>query len=209
MSPVHLFLLGLASGMALVALTSYRHLSPPWLKWLLIASGTLLISRYVMTAWWLDAGEAAAIVLYYVWVVSSIGLTLPGVCAIDQLIRHPAMTPKKLLRWYVLLPLADGIALFGMTLVPNHIWLVLVCVVHLVFFSGFVGVCVLLRRNISSPPIQRALLGLAFSYGFLGLNVFMATLGRWDERLFLYPEMLALLAIWYAYDTSARLQQAT
>ena len=219
-----LFLLGLASGFALLAISAYRHVSPAWLKWLLIASAMLLIGRYVLTIWWPTlgemayfmvtdwlgkGGEAAFFLLYCCWVVSSIGLTLPGVFAIDQLIRHPAMTPKKLFRWYLLFPLANGAALVGLARGVNSFWMIFVDTVFLIFLIGFVGVCVMLWRKIPSPPIQRALLGLALAYGYLGLDILLgALLGRWHETALLYSEMAALLALWYAYETSASLQRS-
>lgn len=206
----YLFLLGLASGIAFLALTSYRHVSPRWLKWVLIASGALLMSRYVMTAVWPNVGGVVAIFLELWWVIGSVGLTLPGVFAIDQLIRHPAMTPSKLLRWYALFLLVNGVALIGMALVPKKFWFVFVQLTYIIFLIGLVGVCLLLRRKIPSRLIQRASLGLALSYGYLGLSILIVTLGlgQGDERVFLYPEMLVLFALWYAYETSARLQQS-
>lgn len=130
---------------------------------------------------------------------SLIGLTLPGVFAIDQLIRHPAMTPKKLLRWYAPFFVAYGVALLSETF--------LLVVVEAIFSFGFACVCLMLRRKIPSPPIQRALLGLALSYGYVGLVVLAVPFARWSGRMFLYSEMVASLALWYAYETGAALQQ--
>ncbi len=42
----YLFLLGFAAGLVLLALSAYRHVSPGWLRVLLVASGILLLARY-------------------------------------------------------------------------------------------------------------------------------------------------------------------
>ena len=129
----------------------------------------------------------------------SIGLTLPAVFAIDQLIRHPAMTPNKLLKWYAPFPIIQGAALMGPTTVS--------IIVEGLFLIVVVGACLMLWRKIPSAPIQRALLVLALAYGCLGVSVLLAGCGT-GYTLLLYAEMVALLALWYAYETSARLQQA-
>lgn len=180
-----LFLLGLASGVTLLTITGYRRVSPPWLRWLLIASGLLLMSRYVTMALVITSPHQE--------LVRFVGLTLPAGFAVDQLIRHPAMTPQKLLRWYVPIAIVGGVALMW-----HSMALVLV---EMVFFIGFVGVCLILIRKIPVPPVRRALSVLALAYGCLGLDSVI--------RLGIpYHEMAALLALWYAYETSARLQQS-
>ena len=196
-----LFLLGLASGLTLLAISAYRHVSPPWLKWLLMISGILLMSRYAMMARLVAAeGLSQAWIPTYYWMASSIGLTLPAVFAVDQLIRHPAMTPRKLLAWSVPLLAADGAVLFGARVV--------FVVVHVMFLIGFVGICLLLTRKIPSPRIQGALRGLAVVYGYLGFDLLLVTSGRWGVTPLLRSEPAVLLALWYAYETSAALQRS-
>lgn len=185
---VDLFLLGFAGGLALLTVTSFRRVSPSWLQWLLMAVGLFTIGRYVTMALASMFPEQSL----PRWLSSSWGLvkfvsfTLPAVFAVDQMLRHPAMTPKRLLRWYVPLPLVAAVgAAWG------HRVLMAIQTASLV---GVAGVCVLLMRKIPSPPIRRALLGLALGCGYLGV----------DNRL--YPELLALAAIWHAYETSASAQ---
>ena len=219
LADAYLFLLGLASGVGVLSITAYRRVSPPWLKWLLTASGVFVISRYVTLALFTN-GEAPRRfwILRHCWFATSIGLTLPSVFAIDQLLRHPALSPKKLLWWFApFLAVYSSVMLFGaVTPVPDRVvgwmlrlgagWRVLVSVVQGTFVIGFVAICVLLIRKISSRPIRRALLGLAVGQLYLGIDGVLLALGRWYFRPFLYSEMLALLAIWYAYETSASLQ---
>ena len=216
----YLFLLGLASGVALLTITAYRYVSPTWLKWLLIGTGAFVISRYVSMALFTNADAPQRFwVLRHCWFASSVGLTLPSVMVIDQLLRHPAMSPAKLLRLFSPFLIAYGsVILFGtMRPEPDRVmgwvphltgsWHWLLSFVQVGFVLGFIGICIGLIQKIPSPPIQRALLGLALAQGYLGVDGLLLALGRWYFRPFLYSEMLTLLALWYAYETSARLQR--
>ena len=100
MRSLYIFLLGVSSGIAVLPLTAYCRVSPRWLKWLLVGSGMLMISRY-LTMMLLTNAEAPHRFwwLRHCWFASSIGLTLPSLFALDQLLRHPAISPKKLLWW--------------------------------------------------------------------------------------------------------------
>ena len=215
----YLFLLGLASGVTLLSMSAYRHVSPRWLKWLLIATGSCVMSRYLTMALFTTT-EAPKYFwgLRHCWFATSIGLTLPSVLVLDQLLRHPGMSPGKLLRFFAPFLIVYGsIIVFGsMTPQPDRIagwmprldpgWHWLLSGVQAVFVIGFVGLCVLLMRKFPSPPIRRALFALALAHGYLGLDGLLLALGRWYFRPFLYSEMLTLLALWYAYETSAQLQ---
>lgn len=174
------FLLGLASGLAILALTAYRRISPPWLRWLLIASGLLLASRYATLAHF-TADEHW---LRWWRFVKGISLTLPGVFAVDQLVRHPAMTPKKLLRWYAPLFIAYGVT----TLTPW--WRETAVILTGVFTLVFLWICGLVIRKLPDRRIRLALIGLCLAY----LLIVLSDL--------LFAEMLVLLALWYAYETS-------
>ena len=218
MSSLYLFLLGLASGIALLTITGYRRVSPAWLKWLLVMSGMLVISRYLTMALFTSAEAPQRFwALRHCWFATSIGLTLPSVFAIDALLRHPAMTPNKLLSWFspfliaysAVILLADGTPVadkvVGWTPSLSAGWRTFVSTVEGVFVLGFVGTCALLMRNIASRSIRIALLGLALGHSYLGLDGLLLALGAWYFRPFLYSEMLTLLAIWHAYETSASL----
>lgn len=203
----HLFLLGLASGIALLTLTSYRRASPTWLKWLLVASGLVIIKRYVTTALFIDTvvGPDQWLSWSRSWCVVSLGLTMPSLFAIDQLLRHPAMTPKRLLGWCIPFLAYSAFITFAETtpaIVPRPPmgWWIFGAAVHGVFLIGFVGIVTRLIPQVPSGPIRIILLELAAGHLLLGLA------GLFHAWPLLYAEMLMLLVIWHAYDTSAVLQ---
>ncbi len=219
---LYLFLLGLACGITLLTITAYRQVSPQWLKWLLMATGAFVLTRYLTMAIFTSALAAQfAWGLRYCWFATSIGLTLPSVIAIDQLLRHPAMSPQKLLRMFApfaavytliiligpMAPRPDPVAGWMVQLVTPWQWIL--SAVQAMFVIGFITICLMLMRKIPSKPIRRALLGLALAHAYLGFDGVMLALGRWYFRPFLFSEIFALLAIWYAYDTSAQLQRST
>jgi len=219
---VYLFLLGLACGIALLTTTSYRHVSPPWLRWLLLASGVFVMSRYVTMALFATAeAPRSFLALRPCWFATSVGLTLPSVFALDQLVRHPAMTSKKLLVWFSPFLVVYGLILLfaNVTMEPDRVagwmprlaaeWRLLLSLTQGAFVIGFIGMSLMLMRKIPSTPIRLALLGLAAGQAYLGLDGLLLALGRWYVRPFLYSEILTLLALWHAYETSARLQQST
>ena len=86
-------------------------------------------------------------------------------------------------------------------------WVVLVLIVQGVFVLGFVGGCLFLIRKAPSRPLRTALLGLAIGQSALGLNGLLLATGRWAFSPFLSSELLMLLTLWYAYETSSNLQQ--
>ena len=181
----YLFLLGLAGGLSLLTLSSYRRVSPRWLKWLLIASALFVFSRYVAIAMFAAAAspERLRLLRHIGWFATVLGLILPSVFAIDQLLRHPAMTPKKLLVRF--LPFLA--AFFTATPFQWLRW-----IFHGLFALVFAVVCVLLMRQIPLRPIRLALLSLVVGQSALALNS-------------LYGEMAMLLALWFAYETAASL----
>jgi len=202
MAPLHVFLLGLATGLAVLTLTAYRHVSPLWLTWLLMTTGLLVISRYAMMAAHMSA--VITMPLSCVWLIGFVGFTLPATFAVDHVIRHPAMTPRTLLRWYVPLPVVAGVAFisgFGYLLV----------LLQAAACLGLAGLCLMLLLKIPSLPIRRALLGLVLAYGYLGLDSLLIVSQPLDLQPLpldlLCPEMVALAALWYAYESSARLQR--
>jgi len=215
----YLFLLGLASGVALLTTTGYRRVCPVWLRWLLLGNGLFVMSRYVTMALFAIARTPTQFwLLRHCWFASAVGLTLPSVFAVDQLLRHPAMTPKKLLVWFSpFLIVYIAVLVFGkMTAAPDRVagwalhlgvgWQAVLSLAQSLFIIGFVAACAFLMRKVPSLPIRLALLGLVAGHVYLGLDGLILALGRWYVRPFVYSEMLTLLALWHAYETSANLQ---
>lgn len=217
----YLFLLGLASGITVLAITSYRLASPAWLRRLLIVTGFLVIGRYVTMALFTQADAPERFwALRRLWFATSYGLTLPSVVAVDQLIRHPAMTPKKLLTWFApflvaylavslfgaFRPSPDPVAGWQPELLPA--WAGVVSIVQTLFVLAFVGGCALFIRKIPVRPIQSALAILAAAHVALAIDGVVLAMGGWYFRPFLFSEMLMLLALWHAFTTAAKLQQA-
>ena len=211
----YLFWLGLAAGASGLAMSAYRFVSPRWLKWLLWASGLLVTSRYLaMATFATSAQPPMGWLLQRVWFASVIGLTFPGVVALDQLVRHPAMTPKKLLvRFspfllaYALVLLLGRIEWESHPLIGLHPRLVgwavgaLACA-HAAFILGMLGLGFLLAKKLPSTPIRLALAGLMAAYAYLGADGVVLAVGRWYSWPFLYSEILALVALWLAFDTA-------
>lgn len=184
-----------------LAISGYRHASPAWLRWLLIGSGTLLVGRYTAMAVELSNFQVQHWIFDCRWIARFVGLTLPAVFAVDQLIRHPAITPKKLLRGYAVL-LSIYLAAYGLRAMPGA---------EAIFFSiefafPFViaGLCLMLMRNIPSPPIRRVLLILTLTYVCLGVTTPFAWYYERSEDLyeFVFAEMIGLVALWHAFETA-------
>ena len=217
LTAAYLFLLGAASGLVVLTLSVYRRISPSWLKRFLLATGLLLISRYVTMAfftlpdapqrfWW----------AHRLWLASTIGLTLPAIFVIDQLLRHPALSPKKLLVWASPLVVINGaVMLFGsFQAVPDPVagwtlrvgegWRLVLAVTQGIFVAALLGWCGLLIWKFPSRPVRQALGLLIASYAYLGVDGVLLAVGGWYFRPFLYSELAALLALWYAYDTAVR-----
>jgi hypothetical protein len=177
------FLFGLTSGLVILLLTAYRRLSPRWLKWLLIVMALLLLSGYVTLAY------VAVDESWLRWwrFIRSVGLTLPGLFAVDQLIRHPAVTPKKVLRWYSPWFMAYGIASF------TPWWRWTVPAVTTFFSLMLLWISGMVIRKLPDRRIRLALISLSLAYLAMGLSGL------------LLADMLLLLALWSAFDTSVRI----
>jgi hypothetical protein len=212
----YLFLLGLAGGVSLLTLTAYRHVSPAWLRWMLFAAGLFVATRYVTMALFTspDAPQRFGW-LRPCWYATSLGLPLACVIALDQLIRHPAMTPKRLLTWFSPFLAAYGaVIVFGAAvIVPDRVlgwtlhlqpaWRAALSLTHTVFTLGFIGLCILMSLKLPSRPIRIALAFLVLGQMFLGFDGLVLALGRWYFRPYLFSELVMLLALWHAYETSA------
>ncbi len=182
-----LFFLGLAAGIALLPTTAYRHVSPNWLRWLLIATGLGMTARYAVTGQLAGAGTAVPPHLLRAdWLVVFLDVTLPGVFAMDQLVRHPAITPRRLLTWYApCLALAAAAAVLGPPF-PS--------LVSAAFAVGFAAIACILMRKLPGWTVRLALLALAAGMALVAIGGLAA-------------EIVVLLALWHAYETGARLQR--
>ncbi len=211
----YLFWVGVAAGVALLAMTAYAGVSPLWLRGVLLASGAVVMSRYVsMVVYATNPGPPAWEWWSRCWFGTSVGLTLPGVVALDQLVRHPAMTPKKLLTWFspFLAAYAAVLALGTVALAPDPIigmrphlvgWArVVLGLTHTGFVAGFLWVGIFLVRKLPVRRIQVALLGLMAAFVYLGLDGIVESVGWWYFRPFLFSDITALVAIWFALYTA-------
>ena len=215
----YLFLLGLAAGVSLLTLTAYRHVSPAWWRWLLFAAGLFVMTRYVTMALFTTPEAPQRFgALRPCWYATSLGLPLASVVALDQLIRHPAMTPKRLLTWFSPFLAAYGaVIVFGQAvIVPDdrvigwtlHLepaWRAALSLTHTIFILGFIGLCVLTSLKLPSRPIRTALALLVLGQAFLGFDGLTLALGQWYFRPYLFSELVMLLALWHAYETSGSL----
>ena len=206
----HLVALGLALGCTVVAMTAYLSVSPAWLRGLLLGSGVLAAGRYVSMAVLAVNGSAGANWLVtHAWFGTSIGLTFPAAVALDQLVRHPAMTPQKVLRVYAPFFAADVLVLLfgrvqvaldpvaGVDVALLGLWNWLLVASQALFVLGVLWLGAALITKIPIRRIQLALAVLMGAYAALGLNV----------RPVLWSEMAACLALWFALDTAR--QQST
>ena len=183
---LYLFLLGVAGGIALLPLTAYRRVSPRWLRWLLRAFSVSLIGCYGSTAafeatQWKTVTEWA---LRSIWLVHTLGFLLPSVFAVDQLVRHPAMSPRRLLLWSTPVIIACGLIVMMPRWHQSRI-------IDAGISIGFIGLCGLILRKFPSFPGRKALLTLTAGQALVG---FMPSL---------YADIAMLFALWYAYDTAA------
>ena len=217
----YLFLLGFAAGLAVLALTAYRRITPLWLRAALIATALFMMGRYVTLAAFASVRDPQSVwILRHFWFASSVALTFPSVFAVDQLLRHPKMTPRKLLIGYSpFLAVYASLILFGQfRAVPDRItgwtlelesfWPLLVSIVQSVFVLLFVGASVLFLLKVPMRAVRVALALLAFSHLWMAFDGALLALGGWYFRPFLFSEMAMLASLWYAYETAYALQHS-
>ena len=216
---IYLFLLGLAAGIALLTVSSYRHTSPAWLRWLLTLSGLFVASRYLAMALFAATDTPQRVWGFrHCWFATSLGFPLAATFAVDQLTRHPAMTPTKVLRWLApfLAVYATVILVAPMTASPDRIagwtlhlstgWREVLGITHLSFTVSFLVIVFMVMRKIPSRPIRVALGGLAGGFLILTLDGLLSALHVWYFRPYLFSELFMLLALWHAFDTASSLQ---
>lgn len=215
LAALYVLLLGLALGLTLLAATAYLRIGPVWLRGLLMLSAAWLACRYLAMFLFAVSPNPHEVWLWrYAWFGSAVGLTFPAAVAVDQLVRHPAMTPKKLLRWYA--PFFLGyvliIALGRFTLTADPVvgaapklvgwgrWAI--GVVQSAYVLGLAFICFQLMRKLPSKPIRLALGGLLLAFAYLAVDGALLAAGQWYFRPFLYSELLTLAAIWFALETA-------
>lgn len=212
----YLFLLGFASGLCVLVITSFRRISPTWLKLVLTAVILLTGSRYVVMALYTNPATLHRFwFLHPLWFGSLIGLTLPSIFAIDQLLRHPAITPMKLMKGYFPFLIAYiAIMVFGRGAPisdPTGSWIVqldsvwqwVLISTQIIFVICFISACFLLINKIPNRIIRTALLILALGQLYLAFDSLLLFLGGWYFKPFLFSEIFMLLAIWWTYETAA------
>jgi len=187
-----------------------------------VLNGTALfmMARYGTLAAFATIADPESIwVLRHCWFASSISLTLPSVFAVDQLIRHPAMTPRKLLLGYApflaaylcvimfadFTPMPDRIAGWALKLSPG--WVILVSIVQSIFVALFVAACAFFVKKIPIFSIRLPLILLAIAHLWMAADGALLALGGWYFRPFLFSEMFTLLCLWYAFESAAVLQR--
>ena len=210
----YVFCLGLAVGLTLLMMTAYLRVSPRWLSRLLLVSGVFVASRYVaMVVFAFNQAPQPLWLWSRCWFATAVGLTFPGAVALDQLVRHPAMTPKKLLRWCAPFLVAYMAALVGgrMALVPDPFFGVrphligwarpLLAMTQSAFVLLFLWIGAQLLRKVPASSVRFAVALLMLSYGTLAL---CHGVSARQAQLFLFPEMLTMLALWCAFDIAQR-----
>ena len=212
----YLVLIGIASGAVFVACAGYLTASPPWIRWMLLGSAVLVLARDVAMAVSAISIDPPGWLLQRCWFASSIGLTFPAVVAVDHLVRHPAMTPKKLLRLYAPFLAAYLLVLLmaPMELRPDPLvgfrpvlvgWgRLALSITQTAFVLGLIWIAIQLVRKLPSSPIRAALLALVAAYAYLGIDGVILAAGHWYFRPFLFSEIFALLALWWAFETARR-----
>lgn len=190
------FFFGLGVGLILLLSSALRAVSPRWLRLFLI--GCLL-------------PQAAGYLFHipHLFMPASAGLLLCSIFAVDQLIRHPAMSAKKLLVWcspVLVFTAATCLALWLAAQWISPWWQArLTESVVVLGGAGFIGWVCLLLAKVPSAAMRRALIMLAAAHALQAGAVFFFawTTGR---LVTLHADLALLLALWHAYDTACGLQ---
>lgn len=201
-----IYLTGIASGTVLLAMSAYRHASPVWLKWLLWITGLFLILRYTLTVLFLESGSLHFFQLQsYRWAVATACLCVPALFVIDQMLRHPAMSPEKFARIALPAILIQALCvLFG----DQFAFLGWVSFgVFQLFALALVVFCIRLWPQIPNTLLKRALSILIAALAFLAGESIMSLMGSTLSASGVLAEILMLAALWHTYETSFTLRQ--
>jgi hypothetical protein len=215
----YLFLLGLACGLTLLTLSAFRHLSPGWPKWLMVAGSLFVLSRYLaLLLFTIPDAPQRFWGFRHCWFATSLVFPLQSAFAVDQLVRHPAMTPKKLLKWLApFLASYTAVILFarmeaspdlilGWTIHLSSGWQRLLSITHTLFLAGLLWMGFTIIRQIPSSAVRWAVIGLMAGFLYLGADGLILATGHWYFRPYLFSEMLVLVALWHAFETASSLQ---
>ncbi len=178
-----------------------------------------MLARYASIAAFALAEKPETIwPLRHCWFASSIGLTLPSVFAVDQLLRHPALTPNKILKFfspflavYVALIAFGRFAavpdpVLGWTLKLSRGWALVVSATQSAFLLLFLAAGVWVLRKVPVAAIRLPVLLLMIAHLWLGFDGVLLATGHWYFRPFLFSEMAALLCLWYSFESAHVLQ---
>ena len=211
----YVFFAGVAVGGVLLASTAYAHVSPAWLKWLLLASAALAVSRYVsMTVFAVSFDPSPPWLWSRCYYATTIALTFPGFVAMDQLVRHPAITPKKVVMCYAPFFIMNAaVLLCGTTQIVPHplvggrprftgAWPALLGFSQAAFLLCLFGAGVMLMRKLPASRIKFALGILLGAYAVLGICGVFAHRSATPLQPYLWAELLTFAAIWFALDTA-------
>lgn len=189
------FFAGLGCGLTLLLAAAIRPVSPRWLKQLLI--GLLLLQG------------ASYLLPVLTQTMTSTGLLLCSVFAVDQLIRHPAMSAKQLLVWcspLIVFALATtAVLLFAPDKIPPLWRSCFLLGIPVLGSAGFALWVLLLFPKIPSREMRRAL-GLLAAAHTLQAGAFLFSLWQAGLPAAFHTDLLLLIALWHAYDTAYALQ---
>lgn len=211
----YLFLLGFAAGIVCLDMAVYRKVSPPWLRWTLLGLAAFVALRYVTMALFAQAEDPRRWwALRHCWLATSVGLTAPSVLVLDQLLRHPSWSARRVLRYFTpflavyalviaagpMEPARDPVTGWHPALTGG--WRILLAVVQSVFVAGFAALCALILLQVRSRRVRIAVGGLLLAHLYLGVDGLVLASGHTYFRPFLYSEIFALAAIGHAFDTA-------
>ena len=184
-----IFCLRLSTGASALLFSEYLALSPRWFRGVIAAAGLGVLLRYWLLVW-----TAITPVPLTAWMIdgidlwAAIGLTLPCAAALDQLVRHPAMTPKKLLRAYAPIAVAWMPAVVLGPLAS--------AVVQSAFALLIVWVGARLIRKLPVRKIRLSVAGLALAQLLLAGQRLAGSGVMLDIRVLLVSEGVVLGSIW-------------
>lgn len=205
MTPAAGFLAGLGCGFTLLVASALRPVSPRWLRVLLLClmlvqAAWYLLSLLASPAVWLPWSEP-------LWLLTATGLLVSSVFAIDQLLRHPAMSPRRLLRWcspLLIVAIVAAPLLRYPPLIPFLGRALLYLGVYMLGSLGFSIWMLVLFPKIPSRVMRGAVCLLAAAHAMRAGEILY---GLWRVGIpaIVHADLFLLMSLWYAYDLAYRL----